>query len=215
MRLTIDGQPRQWIPIRDFRAAFGLPPEFGVGLFEPKNYTGLGRIDRAGAELNRVRAALLDALPSQMPVRGWLNFLPGYARLFQDQLSAINRQVGLKDVEIEFAVAGLSDVLHQVTYGLLRINETPDAKQFFHHVYTEWLNNSVKVFAEVYPYDHAGQRWDVQIFAHAYGRAGLVVRTPAETHYVYDPALGCPAEGFMTTLLGEISGRILAATQQS
>ena len=55
-----------------------------------------------------------------MSPRDWLAFLPQYARLFEDKLYEINPQVGLKDVEIEFAVAGFSDVLHHVAYGLLR-----------------------------------------------------------------------------------------------
>src|SRR5262245_64156367 len=98
MLLTIDGQPREFTPIKDFRAAHDLPPEFGVALFEPKDYAGLGRIDRAGAELNGVRAALLDALPTQIKAPSWLSFLPDYARLFEAKLYEINAQVGLKDV---------------------------------------------------------------------------------------------------------------------
>src|SRR5215468_10465901 len=113
MLLTINGEAHQLVPIKDFRLAFDLPPEFGVALFELKDYAGLGRIDRAGADLNNVRAALLDALPDHMTAPGWLTFLPDYARFFESKLYEINAQVGLKDVEIEFAVAGLSDVLHQ------------------------------------------------------------------------------------------------------
>lgn len=417
MLLTLDGQPRDLIPIKDFRTAHDLPPDFGVTWFEQKDYTGLGRIDRAGAELNLVRAALLDALPSTLPATGWLAFLPGYARLFEDRLYAINDQVGLKAVEIEFAVAGLSDVLHHIAYALIgghspprrriripaseegesdntagldsphrlrggvrggvsgvdRIVKTPvpwqspreiydalkllarqmrkeptlaeshlwkfirnkqilgykfrrqhsidrfivdfycpdanliievdgpihdytpnedalrqayleslnltvlrftndevlqhtnkildqiidflqdhtpsphplpaseegesdntagidsphrlrgghrggvnnmdDTRAFFRRVYAEWLDNSVKVFSQVYPYEHQGKSWGVQIFAHAYGRAGLVVRAGDETHYLYDPALGCPAEGFMAMLVADISAQMWAATQ--
>jgi hypothetical protein len=206
MYLTIEGESRSLIPIKDFRAAQGLPPDFGVAFFEPKDYDGLGRIDRAGAELNRVRAALLDALPEQMDKRGWLAFLPDYARLFEDQLYTINDHVGLKDVEIEFAVAGLSDVLHHLAYGLLRGGVN------FRQVYSEWLDNSLKVFSQVYNYEHQGRAWQVQIIAHAYGRTGLVIHAGDETFYVYDTALGCPAEGFMATLLFDIAARMFAAT---
>jgi hypothetical protein len=222
MHLTIDGSPRQLIPIKDFRAVHNLPPEFGVAYFEPKDYDGLGRIDRAGSELNTVRAAMLDALPAMIPARHWLTFLPDYAHLFESQLYAINAQVGLKDVEIEFAVAGLSDVCQALAYALLR-TDSPSlrsgegagewgSRDFFHPIYTQWLDNSLKVFTQTYSYAHAAENWQIQIFAHAYGRAGLVVRRPDVTDYVYDPALGCPAEGFMTALLGEIAARMLAAT---
>jgi very-short-patch-repair endonuclease len=405
MHLTIEGESRSLIPIKDFRAVQGLLPDFGVAFFEPKDYNGLGRIDRAGAELNRIRAALLDALPQQMDRRGWLAFLPGYVHLFENQLYIINDQVGLKDVEIEFAVAGLSDVLHHLAYklvltpppsplpasekgesdrvvvddlspydlrggvrqgisGLDRNIKTsvpwqtpreiydaikllaqqmrkeptpaeahlwkhirnkqllgykfrrqhsidrfivdfycPDAKlvievdgpihdytvdedtarqayleslnlrvlrftndevldrttevmdriaaflqsnasqserqvsanvegisdsphrlrggvrggvnpasSLFRQIYNEWLDNSLKVFSQIYSYEHQGQVWQVQIIAHAYGRAGMVIHAGDETYYVYDATLGCPAEGFMATLLADIAARMLVAT---
>jgi hypothetical protein len=208
MLLTIDGAPRQLIPIKDFRAAHDLPPEFGVSLFEPKDWTGLGRIDRAGAELNSVRAALLAAIPPRMTAYEWLLFSPTLAHLFEAQLYEINPSVGLKDVEIEFAVAGFSDVCQGLWYALA---SGSGANPLFHHVYSEWLNNSIRIFSTLYPYTHQNQTWEVQIFAHAYGRAGLIIRTPTETHYTYDPALGCPAEGFMTSLMREITERVEVA----
>lgn len=215
MYLTIEGESRSLIPIKDFRAAQGLPPDFGVAFFEPKDYDGLGRIDRAGLELNRVRAALLDALPQRMDKGGWLAFLPDYARLFEDQLYTINDHIGLKDVEIEFAVAGLSDVLHHLAYKMMLTQFTPPPTNpnpaLFREVYSEWLDNSLKVFSQIYRYEHQGQTWQVQIIAHAYGRAGLVIHAGDETFYVYDAALGCPAEGFMATLLSDIAARMLAA----
>jgi hypothetical protein len=210
MLLTIDGAPRQLIPIKDFRAAHDLPPEFGVSLFEPKDWTGLGRIDRAGAELNSVRAAVLAAIPERMTSYDWLIFYPTLARLFEAQLYEINASVGLKDVEIEFAVAGFSDVCQGLWYALV---SEGGVNSLFYHVYSDWLNNSVRVFSTTYPYIHQNQPWEAQIFAHAYGRAGLIVRTPTEIHYTHDPALGCPAEGFMTSLMREITEKVEAATR--
>jgi hypothetical protein len=55
MKLLIDGISHTFMPIRAFRTAHNLPPEFGVALFEPKDYTGLGSINRAGAEERRAR----------------------------------------------------------------------------------------------------------------------------------------------------------------
>ncbi len=46
--------------------------------------------------------------------------------------------------------------------------------------------------------------WSIRLIAHAYGRAELIVETPNATYYVHDPALGCPAEGFMASLLMEV-----------
>jgi hypothetical protein len=204
MRLTIDGQLRAFIPIKQFRAEYGLPVEFGVSLFEPKEWEGLGRIDRAGAELNRVRAAVLAALPASLSPSGWLSFLPDLSRLFENKLWEINPQVGLKDVEIEFAVGGFSDVCQAMGYALLRAQAAGEPGPDFNRVYADWLDSTTRVFSQVHPYTHEGETWQVQIVAHAYGRAGLLIQTPTTTHYVHDAALGCPAEGFMAALLAEV-----------
>jgi hypothetical protein len=208
MHLTIDGQPRAFIPIKQFRAEHGLPPEFGVALFEPKAWEGLGRIDRAGAELNRVRSAVLVALPASASPSGWLALLPDLSRLFEDNLREINPQVGLKDVEIAFAVGGFSDVCQAMAYALLRAKAAGEPAPAFHAVYAGWLDSTARVFSHIHTYTHNGESWRVQIVAHAYGRAGLVAQTPSATYYVYDPALGCPAEGFMAALLAEVCGQM-------
>jgi hypothetical protein len=212
MRLTIEGQIHDFIPIKEFRARFDLPLAFGVALFEPKDYAGLGRIDRAGAELNTVRQTVLEAIPDRMPLQNGMAFLSELTALFQRKLYDINPHVGLKDVEIEFAVAGFGDVCQALLYALLRARAGGNPLPDFHQLYGEWLDSSVRIFGETYEYTHAGQTWRVRLLAHAYGRAGLIVDTGAETHYVYDPSLGCPAEGYMAALLSDVAERIIAAT---
>jgi hypothetical protein len=212
MILTIDGLPRRFTPIKAFREAQHLPPEFGVALFEPKDYTGLGRIDGAGAELNIVRAAVLDAIPARLVLPNALAFVADLTRLFTDQLYAINPKVRLHDVEIEFAAAGFANVLQGLIYALVRqrsllAHAQDSAPPSFEAVYGEWLDASARVSATIYPY----QGWQVQIVTHAYGRAGLIVRMEAETHYLADSAIGCPAEGFMAALLAEAAAQLTAA----
>lgn len=205
MILTIDGERRLFAPIKAFReaqAAHGLPPEFGVATFEPKDFTGLGHIDRAGAELNAVRAAVLAAIPARLTLPQALAFVPQLTRLFTDQLYAINAQVNLRAVEIEFAAAGFADVCQAHVYALARGGDAP-----FAATYGEWLDRTVRVSQTVH---HDGE-WEVQIVTHAYGRAGLIARRGGETHYVADAALGCPAEGYMAALLAEVAARLTAA----
>jgi hypothetical protein len=208
MRLMIDGQFHDFIAIREFRALYHLPPEFGVNGFTPKDYTGLGRIDEAGSALNQVRTAVLAAIPESLSVREWLLFVPDLGRLFEQKLSSINAQVGLRDVEIDFAVAGFGDVCQAVAYALARAQAENKPAPDFRQIYSEWLASTMRVFSEVYPYLHAGETWQAQIVAHAYGRAGLIVRIHDQTVYIYDPALGCPAEGFMMALLAEIAEKM-------
>lgn len=211
MRLSPDGEPREFVPVKAFRAAHGLPPAFGVSLFEPKDYTGLGSIEAAGAQLNRVRAAVLNALPARLAALEWLAFLPQLNTLFASQLYAINDVVGLKDVEIDFAVGGFSDVCQAFAYALVRAGSERKPPPTFDAVYGDWLNSTIRISHTVYTYPWHGQEWQIQVVTHAYGRAGLIVTTPTETHYVHDPALGCPAEGFMASLLREVAERMAAA----
>lgn len=212
MLLTIEGISYTLTPLKDFRALHDLPPDFGMAFFEHKDYIGLGRIDRAGGELNRVRAAVLAALPERMQVRNWLDFLPSLTGVFQSQLEAINPQVGLKAVEIEYAVAGFSDVCRAFAYALLRAQTSRSETPGFQSVYHDWLNQSAHLFSEIHPLTLRDQTWHIQIIAHAYGRIGLRIQTPDGVNAVYDPSLACPAEGFMTSLLHEVAGRMQTAS---
>jgi hypothetical protein len=208
MRLTIDGIARPFTPIRAFREAHKLPPEFGVALFEPKDFTGLGRIDQAGAELSAVRTAVLAAIPARLPIQQWLGFAPELTHYFTSQLYAINTKINLRDVEIEFAAAGFADVCQTVIYAIMRARG--DDPPPFEAIYGAWLDQTARVSQTVHPY----RGWQVQVITHAYGRAGLMVRAGAETFYVQDSALSCPAEGYMASLLAEVAARIVASSRE-
>lgn len=203
MILVIDGISYSFTPIKAFRMAHNLPESFSVASFAPKDYAGLGRIDRAGSELNMVRAAVLKAIPERIPFANLLMVVDDLTRLFEAQLMSINAQVGLREAEIGFAVAGFSDVCQAWVYALIRAKSTqvvPD----FQTVYSEWLNSTVRLFADVQMYES----WRVQVVAHAYGRIGLLVYRPDATDAVYDPTLACPAEGFMTGFLSDVAEKL-------
>jgi hypothetical protein len=212
MQLLIEGETRRFIPISQFREEFGLPNTFGITLFEPKDYTGLGRIDSAGPELNVVRRALLDAIPTQMPLQEWLAYLPNLSQLFENKLHEVNPEIGLKQVEIEYAVAGFQNVCQSLLYAMIQARAAGAPMPEFRQVYGDWLNSSVRISSTVHSYVHKGDTWAVQVVHTAYGRTGLIVWTEKATHYIHDINLACPAEGFMQSLLGEIATRILMAT---
>jgi hypothetical protein len=211
MQFTIEGIPYAFTPIKAFRATHQLPTTFDIALFESKDYTGLGRIDAAGAALNELRGAVMAALPDRLMPMNWLSVLPDITRLFEAQLYQINDQVGLKDVEIEFAVAGFNDALQAYAYAFAYANSTRTPLPDFQSIYTEWLNGTIKIFAEEHSYLLDDQSCTVQVVAHAYGRIGLLIHA-ADTYAVYDPRLACPAEGFMTTLLTEIAEHMREAS---
>lgn len=214
MHLKVEGSEHEFTPIREFRAAFGLPPAFCVNSFEPKDFTGLGSLERAGESLNEVRRVILAFLPERMPLQGWFHFLPTLSRHFETQLYQINDQVGLRPMEIGFAVSGFADVCQAYVYALVRVRTVDPAAPppSFEAVYYAWLNDSVRVSALSYPYSYQDQVWSVRIVTYAYGRVGMIVQEGDRRHYVLDTALACPAEGFMMHLLREAIARIATAT---
>lgn len=210
MPLIIDGQPRDLIDIRAFRERYNLPSEFGAALFEPKNYEGLGRIDQGGEALNALRATVLDAIPSTLPFAELMDFMPRLGNLFRVKLYEVNEAVGLRPVEIDFAAAGFEDVGQALLYALVRTRSAKTSVDF-ERIYADWLDGTVRVTQTAHVYTHQGSDWQVRTLNTAYGRIGLVVETPDETHYVRDVTLACPAEGFMYSLLRAAAAKITAA----
>lgn len=212
MQLILEGKPCDFIPVKQFRAEHDLPPEFGVAVFEPKDFTGLGRIDAAGAALNHLRDAVLtavDALQPPQPPAFWLAHLPALQAVFTAQMVAINERVGLREFEIDFAAAGFRDVCETVIFARLRAGAGGESPVFA-QIYADWLANTTRVSTTIHRYLHQGQTWQIQIVTHAYGRAGMLIRMDEQTQYVADGALGCPAEGYMLNLLAEMAARLLA-----
>ncbi len=198
MQLLIDGERRDFIPLKTFRAAHDLPDSFGVAFFEPKDYTGLGSIEQKGEALNDLRQQVLDSIPAHLSPQQWLNFLPTLQKTFRRHLMLAG--TGLRESEIEFAVAGLANVCQAMIYARLRA-ESPA----FDEIYDDWLQNTVRLSQTRYPYGS----WQVQIVAYAFGRVGMIIHAENNTYYVLDNRLACPAESFMRDLLREIAKFIL------
>jgi hypothetical protein len=212
MRLIINGVEREFTPIKAFREQYQLPQHFGIHLFEPKDYTGLGTIEHAGSEMVKMRDAIVRDAARPRSLAEWMRYALDLTDLFRRQLQLINDVVQLKDVEIDFAAAGLSDVLQAIIYAIIRARAAQQTPPTFASIYNTWLNSTVKIsqMTHFYPYA-ANVSWEIHIVTHVYGRAGLIVRTADSTHYIYDPSLGCPAEGYMESLLSEIAAYIYAS----
>lgn len=210
MNLHLDGETRRLEPVAAFRAVHGLPDDFAVAQFAPKDFTGLGRIDQAGGALNSVRSAVLTALPTApLAPLAWQAVIPRLRDTFETALRAINDQVGLREPEIGFAVAGFSDVCEAALWARLRADATRTPALPFEAVYGGWLNDSARLDTTRHPYDYRGESWAVQVIYCAYGRIGLRVETRAGVGYLLDPALSCPAAGFMAQLLSAVCAPLL------
>lgn len=206
MHLWIDGARNHFIERKAFLTKYNLPTDFSLRLFEPKDYTGLAAIDRAGAEMNALRNGMLDAVPTTISRAELLSVVDQLQAVFQAGLYGINEVIGLRVEEVEFAVAGFGDVLRNWAYALIATQQAD-----FHQVYWDWMDSSVRLSHRVHRYVHQGQEWQVQIVNHAYGRAGLRIDTGQEVLYMQDGAYVCPAEGYMLTMLEELARKMQEA----
>jgi hypothetical protein len=213
LRLVIDGVHREFMPIRLFRAAHDLPPNFGAALFEPKDYTGLGRIDGANSALQALRAEVLHAVSADVPLQAWLHEIDRLTAVFETTLTAVNGAIGLREPEIGFAASGFADVCRSFAFAALRAHAQRQPPPDFETVYNAWLSSTARISQTRHRYAHRDEAWSVQIVNHAYGRAGLIVVMPAQTAYVHDAALSCPAESYMRGLLADVCAQLMSASR--
>ena len=81
----------------------------------------------------------------------------------------------------------------------------------FDGLYYGWVNNSVRVSRQVHEMQQMGKMWKIQVINHVYGRAGLRIDINGHVVYVADGSYLCPADGFMYTLLKDVSLKIWSA----
>ncbi|MFN8449487.1 MAG: hypothetical protein U0521_13095 [Anaerolineae bacterium] len=162
MRLTIDGVPRPFMPIRVFREAHGLPPTFGVALFEPKDYTGLGRIDQAGGGIERRARGGARRHPRAVgrftAIRLRARTLPASSRI--NSTPSIPKST-CTTWKSSSPPPGSPDVCQAVLYAIMRAHGA--APPPFEAIYGEWLDQTARVPQRFSAYAH----WQVQIVTHA------------------------------------------------
>lgn len=215
MELTVNHQNRSFIPLQSFRAQWNLPETFGVAYFEPKQWEGLGSIEGAGPALVEVRRQVLQAVPTQIPLPALEAVTQQLKDFFHRELAAANTRVGLRDVEIDFAVSGFYDVLSSAASQLLKLalqhrcNMAQVRQEFsFANAYQDWMNAWVKVSSPAHSYRHGDLQFSVRIITNPYGRVGMAVEIAGETYYVLDMSLACPAASYMQELCGQVAKRL-------
>lgn len=218
MQLTIAGQTHTFTPLQTFRSQRRLPDDFNLAHFEPKDWQGLGRLEGSGKALAMVRERVLGAVPQTVTLNNLLPQVEALTDLFQHELVAINPQIGLREVEVDFAVAGFADVSQAAAYQLLRLSHTyrHDPTQIepafdFSAIYQNWLDASTRLSATVHFYSYENVQYEVQVIYNAYGRVGLRVQVAAEVYYVADTALACPASNYMLDLCREVAQALCSA----
>lgn len=203
---TINGQP--FVPIRAYRARHDLPDEFGVAYFEPKPDEGLARLDGAGDALETLRRDTLHAIPAVTERERLLAHIDAAADGFMRALNAVNGDIGLKPVEIDYACAGFRDVLSAWGYAVIRQHPAHSDAAFFDALYNDWIADSVRIAARTFTYLHGGTVYHVNIISTVYGRVGLRVIADDVTTYVADGVHACPAQSFMLALCREAARRL-------
>lgn len=209
-RIRLDGHTYDLTPLAVFRQQHGLPPTFSVPLFEPKDASGLGRLDQGSVALHELRATVLGAIPAALTLSALMDFVPQLSNLFRVKLYEVNDAIGLRPVEVDFAAAGFEDVCQALVYAHVAAR-AGRAQVDFEQVYTAWLDGTTRAAAHPYPYTHGDAAWQVYTLHNAYGRLGLRVVMPTGTHHIEDTGLSCPAQGYMRGLLAAVAGGISAA----
>jgi hypothetical protein len=222
MQLTIAESTHTFIPLQAFRSQWGLPDNFNLAHFEPKEWQGLGSLDGSGKALATVRQRVIEAVPPTVTLAGLISQVEGLINLFQRELAVINSQIGLRDVEVDFAVAGFADVTQAVGYHLMQLGHIHrhDPSQIssnfdFSAIYQSWLDTSVRISTTTHLYAHENVQYEVQIVYNAYGRVGLKVLVADEVYYVADMALACPASAYMMDLCEEVAQALCLALTRS
>jgi hypothetical protein len=207
MQLTVNNQPQNFIPIQIFRERWNLPDSFKMDLFEAKEWDGLGSLEKAGQILTTVRQRTLDTLPDRLEKSRLIAAVDDLTWIFRRELEAANTQIGLRSVEIDYAVSGFHDMLQAVAYRWLEMlhsrsdSPTQVLEQFdFSAIYRAWLDDSVRVSTTTHDYEHGETRFLIRIVYYIYGRLGFEVETLAGPEYVLDTSLACPASSYMRDL---------------
>ena len=218
MQLIINNQNRTLIPIQSFRTQWGLPDSFQMAYFESKEWEGLGSLDGAGPALATAKQHVIQAVPPEVPLTRLLSTVDDLSDVFRRQLEEANVQVGLRPVEIDFAVSGFYDVLQAVVYRLIELyhNHQEDLARIRHSfdfagIYQIWLDNSVQVSTTTHIYEHEDIQFKVRIVYYIYGHIGLEVTVSDELFYVIDMSLACPASSYMYDLCSQVAQALCEA----
>lgn len=206
MRLHVDGDWQTFIPLQTYRIQHHLSSDFSVARFEPKTWEGLGNLDGAGVALQTLTDHVLQRIPTQIdPAQTGFQL----ADVFRHALESINDEVGLRDSEVDFAVAGFQNVVDDFLFASMRSKLLHEPMPNFEQVYHAWLMQTIRVSSVRHEYTPPqGAVWHVQVIHHAYGRVGLRVEHAEHVDYIADHALACPAENFMMRLLKDVCSHL-------
>lgn len=211
IQLPVGGVLHTFIDARVYRPQHNLPDDFGVNTFEAKSYDGLGSISHAGDVLRAMKDRFLAEMPSYTLPHQWLLMQDAEQNRFHTLLVETNQHVGLREAEIDFAVAGFVNVYSQWVYVLIHAASTRMPPKPFDQIYRDWLHESIRVASQIHDYQIDGEVWQVQVVSYVYGRIGLQIRRGDVVEYVYDHSLACPAERFMESLMTAVAAHIQMA----
>jgi hypothetical protein len=215
MQLVVHQQSQTFIPIQTFRAQWELPPDFGMALFEPKDWE-VGSMEGAGGILLAVKERVVAAVQPQLTLPELMAAVEALTLIFETELAQANLQIGLRPEEVDFAVSGFRDILQAAAFRLIQLSYTggdePLCRQFdYLAVYQTWLDDSVRVSSVAHAYRNEALLCEIRVIYNAYGRVGLEIKNGPETYYVMDMSLACPAASFMRDLCGEVAQALCRA----
>lgn len=208
MLLIIDGQPRLFVPIRQFRRLNRLPDEFGIPLFRWKEQVAISGFAHMQDKLHEIRVAVLRTLFQGKGNLSWLSFALKLELVLRKRLLELTSDSELSRLEAEFTAACFGDLCATYVYSCLRARAGERSIPYFQSVYLDWLSETVRISQLVHCYVHDGALWRIQVVTHAFGRVGLIVDTAEDIHYVEDNEEASPAARFLVSLLVEVAAQM-------
>ncbi len=209
--VTLDGVWQPLGSLAAFRAAQGLPEDFGMAFFEPEGLVYHG-VWREVAVLERVRERLSTAVPHRLTLAQLPQMPQTLAQLFQNELIIQGSDFALMLDDVQQVATDLQNFLEPAAYKLVELyyqqGHAPTAvgKLFdMGAIYQAVLDSTVQLDTAV-SYQHHHESWDIHLIYTIYGPIGLQIQTPTTRYYLQDRTRAFPALDFLATtsiLLGQ------------
>lgn len=218
MKLTINSQPYNLIPLPQFQAEHNLPATFGVAQFEQAQLPFNEFWARPGHKFTEIQTKLEQILPLNIHA-GMVNRIPALlANVFRNELILKAEKTELLLEDIDLTVTDFQNILEQTAYKLIELdykyghNKAKVRAAFeMPAIIQDVLDGSLLLSTE-HPFTHQGEEWQVQVISTFLGPVGLWVQTPAGNFAVEDRVGAFPAaDEFLAfvSALGQLIANIM------
>lgn len=211
MLLIIDGQPRPFMAVEQFRQLHHLPDDFGVSRFGWIQPPAHKRLAHVRDQFRELRDAVMRIVLHGNTSPDWMSFGLKLELVFRQRLLALSPVLELSPFEVDHFAGCFGDLCRSYIYYCLCARESQVSIPLFQAVYVEWLSKTTWISPMVQSYWHEGQQWRIQVITNAFGHAGLIIQAESETYFVEHVVEHNPTYRFVISLAVEVAARLGSA----